>query len=65
MSTTRFVHNDARSCSAFIFLAMVVYCVNKRNVKKLLMTLVEDGKEDALVGVGVGGWVVICGLQGV
>lgn len=29
------------------------------------MTLVEDGKEDALVGLGVGKWVVICGLQGV
>ena len=36
---------------------MVAYHVNKHNVKKLFMTLVEDGKEDSLVGVGgVGGW---------
>ena len=33
---------------------MVAYCVNKHNVKKLFMTLVEDGKEDSLVGVE--GW---------
>lgn len=42
---------------------MVAYCVNKHNVKKLFMTLVEDGKEDSLVGVGGGGRAVMCGLQ--
>lgn len=41
---------------------MVAYHVNKHNVKKLFMTLVEDGKEDSLVGVGgVGGWWCVGG----
>ena len=63
MNTTRFIHNDACNSSVFIFLAMIAYCVNKHNVKKLFMTLVEDGEEDSSMGVGEGRWAVMCGLQ--